>query len=80
MFKWAKDKLSPGQPSNMVKNEDGKPPGDRAPSSDENAQKRFSREHGKKVRAREKELERQGQGKIKMYIKGNFVAIGGGVC
>ncbi|KAJ5644147.1 uncharacterized protein N7484_006654 [Penicillium longicatenatum] len=49
--------------------------------SEEKAQKRFSREHSKRVRAREKALvkaqeKRAGGGKFKM--KGSFLTIGGG--
>ncbi|KAJ5541796.1 hypothetical protein N7494_006872 [Penicillium frequentans] len=57
---------------------------DEKPSkSEEKAQKRFSREHSKRVRAREKALvkaqeKRAGSGKFEM--RGSFLTIGGGGC
>lgn len=82
MFEQVKAKLwsKPERPSK----EEHKQTADEKPSKSEaKAQKRFSREHSKRVRAREKALvkaqeERAGVGKFEM--RGSFLTIGGGGC
>lgn len=57
---------------------------DEKPSkSEEKAQKRFSREHSERVRAREKALvkaQEERAGGRKFEMRGSFLTIGGGGC
>ncbi|KAJ5924285.1 hypothetical protein N7466_008472 [Penicillium verhagenii] len=77
MYQWVKDKIFP-DPQRAPKSEYEQTADERPSKSEIKARKRFSREHGRRVRAREKELEKAWQGPRKFIVRGDCGAVPGG--
>ncbi|KAJ5648725.1 hypothetical protein N7490_005097 [Penicillium lividum] len=78
MFDWVKGKMWPKK--HALKSEDKQTTNERPTTckSEARAQKRFAKEHSKRVRAREKALRKQWEGDQKFAMRGSFVTIAGG--